>query len=238
MAEAASAATALLQSRKERAVEVGPNIHALRMIGSNSYLIVEDELTLIDAGHRGSIRLLEAQLKRIGRSIGEITRIVCTHGHPDHIGGAHAIAHRSGAKILMHPADEERLRITFRDVVSGRPAPGAIVAYLTRLPPHVVPVVDGSVLPALGGLEVIHTPGHTPGSICLYSATRRLLIVGDILQRRRGEVTFPNYLFSDDMGMARRSIARIAELEVNTILFSHFPALHEGAQDALRRLAS
>lgn len=219
-------------------MEVAPNIHAIRMIGSNSYLIVEDELTLVDAGHRGSIRLLEGQLKRIGRSIGEITRIVCTHGHPDHIGGAHAIAHASGAQILMHPADEERLRISFRDVVTARPGPGAIVAYLTRVPRHVVPVVDGSVLPALGGLEVIHTPGHTPGSICLYSPARRLVIVGDILQRRRGELTYPNYLFSDDMGMARRSIARLAELDVETILFAHFPALHEGARDALRRLAS
>ena len=90
----------------------------------------------------------------------------------------------------------------------------------------------------LGGLQVLHTPGHTPGSICLYSAERRLVIVGDILQRMRGQVTYPNYVFTDDMGLARRSIARLAALDIDTILFSHYPALREGARDALRSLAS
>ncbi len=219
-------------------MEVAPNVHAIRMIGSNSFLIVEDELTLIDAGHRGSLRLLRGQVERIGRDIHEITRIVCTHGHPDHVGGAHEIAHATGAPVHMHPNDVSRLRITFREAIAGRPAPGTILADLTPLPKHVVPVDDGAVIPALGGLRVIHTPGHTPGSICLYTEERRLLIVGDILQRKGRDLTYPNYVWSDDMGLARRSIARIAELDVDTILFAHFPALHEGAQDALRRLAS
>ena len=219
-------------------MEVAPGIHTIRMIGSNSFLIVEDELTLIDAGHVGSIRLLRGQLARIGRDVHEITRIICTHGHPDHIGGAHEIAHATGAPVHMHPGDVERLRIRFRDVIEARAMPGAIIAYLTPLPKHVVPVDDGAVIPVLGGLRVVHTPGHTPGSICLYAPERRLVIVGDVLQRRRGELTGPSYLFSDDMGLARRSIARIAELDIDTILFAHFPPLHEGARDALRRFAS
>ena len=93
-------------------------------------------------------------------------------------------------------------------------------------------------LAALGGLRVVHTPGHTPGSICLYSPERRLVIVGDILQRLRGVVTYPNELFTDDMVLARRSIALLADLDIETILFSHYPALREGARDALRGLAS
>ncbi len=219
-------------------MEVGPGIHAIRLIGANAYLIVEDELTLIDAGHRGSIRLLAPYLKRIGRQMNDITRIVCTHGHPDHIGGVHEIAGASGAIVHMHQADMERLRIRLREVLSGRPAPGAIIAFLTRAPADAVPLGDGDILPMLGGTRVIHTPGHTPGSICLYSESHRLIIVGDILQRLKGQVTLPNYLFTDDMGEARRSIARLAGLEVETILFSHYPALREGAQDVLRKLAS
>jgi glyoxylase-like metal-dependent hydrolase (beta-lactamase superfamily II) len=219
-------------------VEVAPNIHAVRVIGANAFLITENELTLVDAGHRGSIRLLRAYLARIGRDMREITRIVCTHGHPDHIGGVHEIAAASGARVHMHPADMERLRIRFRDVFRGRPVPGAIIAYLTQAPSDPSPLADGDVLPVLGGLRVIHTPGHTPGSICLYSPARRLVIVGDILQRLRGKVTYPNYVFTDDMGLARRSIARLAELDIETILFSHYPALHDGAHEALRSLAS
>ncbi|HET7700480.1 MAG TPA: MBL fold metallo-hydrolase [Candidatus Limnocylindria bacterium] len=219
-------------------MEVASDIHAVRVIGANAFLIAEDELTLVDAGHRGSIVMLRRYLARIGRDLSDITRIVCTHGHPDHIGGVHEIAGATGASVHMHPADMERLRIRLSEVFTGRPAPGAIIAYLTRAPTDAVPLQDGDVLPVLGGLQVIHTPGHTPGSICLYSPSRRLVIVGDILQRLRGRVTLPNYIFTDDMGQARRSIARLAELDVDTILFSHYPALREGARDALRALAS
>jgi glyoxylase-like metal-dependent hydrolase (beta-lactamase superfamily II) len=219
-------------------VEVAEGLHAVRLIGSSAFLIVDDELTLVDAGHRGSIVTLRRYLASIGRDVSEITRIVCTHGHPDHIGGVPEVASASGAQVLMHPADMERLRIPLREVFSGRPRPGAIIAYLTQAPSDATPLADGDELPVFGGLQVVHTPGHTPGSICLYSPARRLVIVGDILQRLRGRVTYPNQIFTDDMPLARRSIARLAALDIETILFSHYPALREGARDALKSLAS
>src|SRR5947208_2623019 len=82
-----------------------------------------------------------------------------------------------------------------------------------------LPIEDGDVLPVLGGLEVIHTPGHTAGSVCLYAARDRLLFVGDALECRRGKVGFASAIFSDDVAQARASVKRMAERDVNTIIF-------------------
>src|SRR2546428_535083 len=123
----------------------------------------------------------------------------------------------AGAQVFLHPADNERLRIKLRDVISN-PSPGPIVAFLTRPPTDPRPLADGDVLPVLDGLRVVHTPGHTPGSVCLHSPSRRFVIVGDLLQRARGHVTLPNYFFTDDMSLARRSISRLAALRVGAVV--------------------
>ena len=99
-------------------------------------------------------------------------------------------------------------------------------------------MADGDVLPTLGGLRVVHTPGHTPGSICLYSPRDRILFTGDVLQRRRGRISFASGLYSDDHAEARRSVQRLTELDVRMIVFAHFPTLHENANEALAGLVA
>src|SRR4029077_21222577 len=95
----------------------------------------------------------------------------------------------------------------------------------------------GQVLPILGGLEVVHTPGHTPGSICLYAARHKLLFTGDALQVVRGRVTYASAFFSADLAMARASVARLAALDVETIAFAHYPPWRNGSNAVLRELA-
>jgi len=217
-------------------MEIVPGLHSVRLLGARAYLVVEDEITLIDAGLQGSGPLLRRHVEGIGRTVGEVTRIVCTHGHPDHIGGVREIAAMTGAQVLMHEADVVRLRIGMREALREL-RPSAFVAALTRGPEDAKPLDDGAVLPGLGGLEVVHTPGHTPGSVCLHVPAHRLLIVGDVLQVLRGQVALPSYVFTEDMALARRSIARLAELDIDTICFAHYPTLRHGGREALRALA-
>lgn len=217
-------------------MEIAPTVHAVPLLNVYAYLVSEPQMTLIDAGLIGSGRRVERYAARLGRSMDELSRIVCTHAHPDHIGGVRELAGDRDVEVLMHPADLSGLEVTLRDAVANRNR-GQLIAYFTRHPGEASPLVDGDVLPILGGLQVVHTPGHTPGSICLYAPRHKLLFVGDSLQVIRGKVTFASQVFSDDIAEARSSVARMAELDVETIAFSHYRPLREGANQVLRDLA-
>ncbi len=217
-------------------MEIAPDVHAIHLTSVRVHAILEDEITLIDAGLPGSRRGIERYLARVGRSLDEVRRVIITHGHPDHAGGARELARR-GVELLMHPADAEGLRVGLADAIR-HPSRGRFFAAVTPRPAAVTPVGDGDVLPVLGGLRVVHTPGHTPGSICLYGIRDRILFTGDVLQRRRGRVSFASGLYSDDHAAARRSVQRLARLDVQMIVFAHFPTLREDANEVLAELAA
>ena len=218
-----------------RALPVAPGVHEIGLTRVKAHVILEREVTLIDTGYRGSGGRIAGAIAAYGRSIDELGRIVCTHGHPDHAGSARELA-LGGTTILMHPADAAGLKIGWR-MALRHPSRGRLFAAMTPEPPEIIPIVDGDVLPVLGGLEVVHTPGHTPGSVCLYGSRDRVLFVGDVLQRRLGRVSYASGLYSDDHAAAKRAVKQLAELDVETIVFSHFPPLRDDAAGTLARLA-
>lgn len=220
-------------------------LHHVRGLGVDAFIIAEDgrPLTLIDAGMPWAPWTIRRRIRAIGRAPAEIERIICTHAHPDHIGGIpRLLAGRTDASALMHPADIAGLAVGLRHALrrtdDGIARRGRLLDYLTPTPARLEPIKDGDLIPALGGLRVIHTPGHTPGSICLYAAQHRLLFTGDVLQVIRGRLTHANAFFSHDIGLARRTLSRLAELDVETIALAHYPAWRRDANDALRQLAA
>lgn len=212
-----------------------PGVHAIPLMRVNAHFIDEVPASMIDAGYAGSSRRIERALASHGRSMTDLARVICTHGHPDHAGGARELAER-GVEILIHPADADSLRTNLRGALR-HPSRGRFFAAITPELATFTPIHDGDVLPVFGGLEVIHTPGHTPGSVCLYGRRDRVLFVGDVLQRRRGRVSYASAMFSDDYGAAKRTVKRLATLDVDVIVFSHYPALREGAAQTLADLA-
>lgn len=224
-------------------MEIAPGVHQVRMLGADAFLLVEDRLSLIDAGMMGSRLMLERYLRRIGRRMDELDRIICTHGHPDHIGGLQELVRdRTDLEVLIHPADLEGLQRPLRESLSTAEARaerrGRIIQSLTRTPAAATPIEDGTVLPILGGLRVVHTPGHTPGSICLYAERLRLLFTGDVLQVIRGRLTYASAFFSHDHAGARSSVDRLAALDVDAIALSHYPPWRDRCDEVLHDLAA
>ena len=218
------------------ASQIAAGVHAIQLLRVKAHAILEgDDVSLVDTGYAGSLPRIERSLADLGRTVSKVRRVICTHGHPDHAGGARALADL-GVEIYIHPTDATNLEIGLGEAVR-RPSRGRFFAAITPRLPAFTPIADGDVLPVLGGLEVIHTPGHTPGSVCLYARQLGLLFVGDVLQRRFGRVSSASGLYSDDPATARASLKRLAELDVKTIVFSHYPPLEDNAAATLAALA-
>ncbi len=127
-------------------------------VDNNVWLIGdEQEVLVIDAAHDPAAILAAVGGRRL-------SAIVCTHGHNDHINAAPQVAQARGAPVLLHPGDE----MLWRTIYPGTRPDGDLG--------------DEQVIDiAATRLRVLHTPGHSPGSVCLYAPALGTLFSGDTL---------------------------------------------------------
>ena len=210
--------------------EVGDGLFQLDATGRtvNVFLVQAEAPLLVDAGTPRSGPRIADELQRAG-IVPEL--ILLTHSHYDHAGGADAVREATGAPICA-PAAERPL---FSGELRHRPLArlGARVANLGR--PVELPSVDRWLEDgqAIAGLEVVATPGHTPGHACYRLGTT--LIGGDAVMTGPifGEaVSF----FIADRREARRSIAKLARLDLDLAVSGHGPPAR-GAREKLTALA-
>jgi glyoxylase-like metal-dependent hydrolase (beta-lactamase superfamily II) len=190
------------------------NIHAIavplpvqqQLITANVYVVGSGPVTLIDTGPKmpGFLDLIRKQLNRAGLDFKDVTRIIATHGHMDHVGLATQIRRAAGhpVEVFIHPGDLRLVsKESFRDNRWSKKADelmtwiGVPVDEISKIKQHfasfsewydpVDPVSflkDGDEFSGKGyHLKVIHTPGHTAGSVCLYESKQKILFSGDCL---------------------------------------------------------
>jgi glyoxylase-like metal-dependent hydrolase (beta-lactamase superfamily II) len=95
-------------------------------------------------------------------------------------------------------------------------------------------VVDGDTIDALGGLQVIHVPGHTPGSIALYQPERRIMFFGDIIFNERGLKVAPK-IFNVDTAKVAEAARKLAAYDIDIACFGHGEPYAENAGERIRQ---
>jgi glyoxylase-like metal-dependent hydrolase (beta-lactamase superfamily II) len=156
-----------------------------------------------------------------------IKMVVNTHTHYDHVGGN---GYFLNAKTAMHEADAPALEkadaeMCMVDYFDGKLKPRSVDTKLR-----------GGEKLSIGGynFEVLHTPGHTPGSICLYDAAKKLLISGDmVFADGIGRIDVPG---SDPEAM-EASLAALAKLKVDKLLPGHGEPVQSGGGAVIAKLA-
>lgn len=162
-------------------------------VDNNVWLVGDDqEVVVIDAAHDHA-PIVEAVGGR------NVNAIICTHGHNDHINAAAALADVVSAPVWLHPDDT----MLWEVVYPTRPTNGDLV--------------DGQRIEVGGAtLEVIHTPGHSPGSCCLYAANLGEVFTGDTLFNGGPGATGRSY--SDHPTIVRSITERLMTLPGDTVV--------------------
>jgi glyoxylase-like metal-dependent hydrolase (beta-lactamase superfamily II) len=224
-------------------VELAPNVFRIPTMGRsavNSFAFVDGDgsVTLIDCGVTRAPAKIVAGLAAIGKTPTDVQRIVLTHVHPDHAGGAAELATTTGAPIAAH-AEE----VGYAEV--GRP-PRSDSSFLagrifnrinrdTTFPAFEVaePLTDGAVLDVGGGLRVLHTPGHSPGHVSLLHETSGVLITGDALFNFLG-MRLAYRILCNDVRLTAQTVHTLGEVPYDVVAFTHGPEIRDRARERVR----
>ena len=219
-------------------MEIIAGIHVVPGIFlSRVYLIEDDALALVDSGLPWNARTVLRYIRSIGRRPEELRWILMTHSHPDHTAGALGVSRRTGAQIVAHADDtkthsNQEVSLTYMGVFTSLRLP---LPFLQRTCVDRV-VDDGHVLPLMGGTTVLHTPGHTPGSVAYLLESKSVLFSGDTVfsDGRRVSRSIPYFGHNDQE--YRESLQKLASVEFDTLCGGHGAPLVGGASDRLREL--
>jgi hydroxyacylglutathione hydrolase len=180
---------------------------------SNIYVVGKEKATIIDTGIGNRANPIWPQLDEIGVAPGNIDKVVITHAHHDHAMGAFLILERASPRVYVHDIDSRYIASSLGD--------------------NLVKVKEGDIIETeLSPLEVIWTPGHTEGGMCLYARELRILFSGDTV--------FPDGYFgrfdgeSGSLDALIESIRKLAKLRIDVMLPGHGVPVLTGAEENIK----
>jgi len=222
---------------------ISNNIYQISLGWVNAFVIEDDGLTLIDTGTKGSAGKIFSAIKNSGKNPYDIKRIILTHAHPDHAGSAEEIKRMLGVPVMAHREDAKIMRygIACRKEICLTPGLKNWLIYelaIKRSGINIEPVnideqlSDNDLLPLLGGIRVIHTPGHSKGHICLLAENEEVLFAGDLLSNNTGLGLSVIY---ENMAEGISSILNVTDLDFDKMVFGHGKPILKDAGSIMRQ---
>jgi hydroxyacylglutathione hydrolase len=206
---------------------------------SNVYLVTNGkELIVVDTGTSGNAKKIVAYIQKIGHQTSDVSTIVLTHLHRDHVGSAKELKDLTNAKVAAHMEDA--------DYIAGKksiPKPKnvllrAALFFIKSTPVEVDIALKGG--DRIGNLLVIDVPGHTPGSIALLDAPKKALFVGDILgydgKKIIADKAPKQLIWAADK--ERESIEKISQMDFEIMLPGHGEVLKTNASNTVKEFLS
>jgi glyoxylase-like metal-dependent hydrolase (beta-lactamase superfamily II) len=183
--------------------------HSTTTNNCNTYLIEGPKPVLIDPGHMHLFDHVRRGLEALNLTVDDLGLVLGTHAHPDHLESVQLVKPTS-ALFAIHPDDWQLVQAMESQLA-------AMGLNLSEIAPDFF-VTEGSLNVGALHLEVYHTPGHSPGSVCYYWPDARSLFAGDLIFKEGlGRTDLPG----GSGTLLKKSIRRMAELELEYIFPGH-----------------
>jgi Zn-dependent hydrolases, including glyoxylases len=213
----------------------------------------KNSMVLIDAGYPQTFELFKAEMQKIGLDPRNITHIILTHQDIDHVGFVKEIMDvNPNVEILVHeieapyidgrqtPVKLAAMEANFENL--DEPRKGFLGILKSFFASRKIPVThelgDGEVIDVCGGIEIIFTPGHTPGHICAYLRQSKIAVCGDALNVSNDKFVAPNPMQASDIKAAYESIAKLRDFDIETLVAYHSGACNQNVKEKLDSLCA
>ncbi|MEX8548706.1 MAG: MBL fold metallo-hydrolase [Mucilaginibacter sp.] len=221
--------------------QITQSLYQISLGTVNAFVIENNGLTLIDTGLKGSTEKIFSAIKKAGKKPEDIKQIILTHCHPDHAGNAAELKKLFNVPVFAHETDAPLIE----QGIGGRQmhlTPGVVHwliynLFIKKAGNTIAPVTvdeklkDNDVLPIAGGIQVIHTPGHSAGHIALLLKDEGVLIAADICANAVGVDYSTLY---EDINLGRKSILKAAGFSFDKAVFGHGNLLKDGANEKMK----
>ena len=210
-----------------------------------------DTVVLVDAGAPNSLNEIKKAMEDADVPFERLTKIIVTHQDIDHIGGIKNILNElDEVKVLAHEEDKPyirgekklvRLNSNFMDRINALPEEERekVLDMFENASVEVdMTLTDGEELTDCGGIVIIHTPGHTPGHICLYHKATKTLVVGDAMNVFDGQLTGTNVqlLSEEDTKTAINSLKKFEEYDIENVISYHGGLFNDDPNQKIKEL--